>query len=56
MTCILFALYMFCAGATAEYLSGGNRYESVLAILFWAFLWPVRVVILLVRLLVGSFK
>jgi hypothetical protein len=56
MGCILFALYMFCAGVTAEYLSGANRYESVIAVLFWAFLWPLRVVILLVRLLAGSCK
>lgn len=54
MTCILFSLYMFGAGMTAEYLS--NKYRGILAPLFWGLVWPARVGMFLGALIMGGVK
>lgn len=53
MTYILLAFYMFWAGAAGEYLSAKYPESSVAWVLFWSLLWPVRVVMMLMKINAG---
>lgn len=53
MTYILLAFYMFWAGAAGEYLSAKCTQSSVPWILFWSLLWPIRVVMMLIKINTG---
>lgn len=53
MTYIILAFYMFWAGAAGEYLSAKYPQSSVLWVLFWSFLWPVRISMMLIKINAG---
>lgn len=53
MTYILLAFYMFWAGAAGECLSAKYPQSSVVWVLLWSLLWPVRVVIMLAKINAG---